>query len=131
LSPDLKFLALSDRSRGGIWDLTGNSQVYNARGFSGGYFETDGTFYGDFRGYKGIKRSVSKMDPKSPEPEVAYKLEEDSIRELGHYLILEKSNKPGGNPRDNGTLDVRDIVSGKSLWTRQFPQGMPSVFVDS
>ena len=49
VSPDLTWLAISDRSRGGVWNLTSNQQVINARGFRGGYFGPDGVLYVDFR----------------------------------------------------------------------------------
>jgi WD40 repeat protein len=131
LSQDLKYLAVSEESRGGVWDLPADAQVFNARGFAGGFFGTDGIFYGDFHGFQGTDRSITKLDPKTLDANIAYKLDEKSSWQSGKFLMVEKASKPGTNQRGHDMLDVRDVVTGKSLWTHTFPQGMPRVFIDS
>ncbi|MGA7785237.1 MAG: M48 family metalloprotease [Candidatus Acidiferrales bacterium] len=131
VSPDLTWLAISDRSRGGVWNLTSNQQVINARGFRGGYFGPDGMLYADFHGLQGVNRSIGKVNPVARDASVAYKLEDNSAHQAGAFLLVTIHDKRPGNRHENFTLDVRDTVSGKPLWTRVFPQEMPDTYVDS
>ena len=42
VSPDFKWLAVSERSRGAVWDLTKGERVFHVRGFRGAHFGDDG-----------------------------------------------------------------------------------------
>ena len=48
LSKDLKWLAVSERSRGAVWNLAKGERTYHVRGFRGGHFADDGKLYADF-----------------------------------------------------------------------------------
>ena len=48
VSPDFKWLAVSERSRGAVWNLTKGERAVHMRGFRGGFFSEDGMFYADF-----------------------------------------------------------------------------------
>jgi hypothetical protein len=61
LSPDMKWLALSGRSRGGVWNLTKGEAVLALRGFQGGYLSDDGYFFGDFPKYQEAERNVARF----------------------------------------------------------------------
>jgi len=62
LSPDMIWLALSGRSRAGVWNLqTGQAALY-LRAFSGGYLSDDGFFFGDFPKYETAERNIAKFN---------------------------------------------------------------------
>src|SRR2546430_2817500 len=61
LSPDMKWLALSGRSRGGVWSLTKGEAALALRGFQGGYLSDEGYFFGDFPKYEEAERNVAKF----------------------------------------------------------------------
>ena len=48
LSPDGRYLAISGKSRGAVWDLTSGERLYHVRGFTGATFHPDGNLYIDF-----------------------------------------------------------------------------------
>ena len=47
ISKDFQWLAVSERSRGAVWDLRGKRRVAYVRGFNGAYFDDSGLFFAD------------------------------------------------------------------------------------
>lgn len=131
LSADMKWVALSSRSRGGVWNLDkGEARLY-LRGFQGAYLSDDGFFYGDFPKYETADRNVAKFNLRSNDITPGPAIEAASARQLGQYLVVVKSAK--GNlkddapPRDwrNLTVEVLDARSMTSLWARTYPKEGP------
>src|SRR5262245_13641479 len=48
VSPDFKWLAVSERSRGAVWNLTKGERAVHLRGFRGAFFSDDGMLHADF-----------------------------------------------------------------------------------
>lgn len=48
VSPDLKWLAISTRTRGGVWDLENNARVFHIRSFQNAYYAPNSVFFLDF-----------------------------------------------------------------------------------
>lgn len=129
LSPDMKWLALSEPSRGGVWDLSKNERTFYVRGFDGAYFAPDGSFYADFPKTDDVGRAIGQLTLATHKSVPAYKIEEKHVHQEGAILLVTKPNKKDERISDDVTLDVRDAVSGSTLWTRAFPQDAPRVFV--
>jgi WD40 repeat protein len=129
LSPDLKFLAVSERSRGGVWDLTTNERPFYVRGFTGAYFSPDGTLYADFPKFQETGRAVGRLNVPSHASSPAYKIEEKIARQEGALLLVTKPNRKDQSIREDVTLDVRDAATGKTIWTHVCPNEAPVVFV--
>lgn len=127
LSPDLKFLALSERSRGAVWDLTTNERPFYVRGFEGAYFTPDDTLYADFPKVEGNARMIGQLNVNSHAQSPAYKVEENHVDQFGPFLLARKPNGPDQNIQDNITLEVRDATSNSILWTRPIPNGAPYI----
>ena len=49
---DFTQLAMSTRSRGAVWDLARNLRVQYVRGFRGGWFDKNHSFFADFPSIK-------------------------------------------------------------------------------
>ena len=60
LSKDLKWLAVSERSRGAVWNLAKGERVYHVRGFRGGHFSDDGKLYADFPKFEQTERGIAQ-----------------------------------------------------------------------
>ena len=129
LSPDLKWLAVSERSRGGVWDLTKNERPFYVRGFFGAYFAPDGVLYADFPKFQETGRMIGQLNVTSHSSAPAYKLEEPHADQFGPYLIVSKPNGKDRNMRQNITLEVRDAATNSVLWTRPIPNETPTVIV--
>ncbi|MCA1630631.1 MAG: PQQ-like beta-propeller repeat protein, partial [Acidobacteria bacterium] len=59
VSPDFKWLAVSERSRGAVWDLAKGARVMHVRGFRGAHFGGDGLFYADFPKFEAMERTIA------------------------------------------------------------------------
>jgi hypothetical protein len=129
LSPDLKFLAVSERSRGGVWDLTKNERQFYVRGFFGAYFTSDGVLYADFPKFQETGRVIGQLNVSSHSSAPAFKVEEPNADQFGPYLIVLKPNGKDHNVRQNITLEVHDATTNSVLWTRPIPNEAPTFHV--
>jgi hypothetical protein len=86
VSPDLKWLAASERSRGAVWDLTNGSRVFHIRGFRGAYFGGDGNIYADFPKYGKTERTIARMMPAAQDVSEGFQLPESGVNQYGAYV---------------------------------------------
>ena len=135
LSEDMRWLALSSRSRGGVWNLTkGDARLY-LRGFRGAFLSDDGFFFGDFPKYETAERNVAKFNLASGEIVPGPTIEAASARQVGPYLIVYRSAKANAKedvvPREwrDLTLDILDARTMASLWSRTYPKEAPGSWV--
>ncbi len=129
LSPDLNWLAISERSRGAVWDLEEEERVANLRGFRGAYFADDGSLYADFPELPDTDRAIARLDLERGQIVDSRPLDDDlRARQHGPYLLVTLPEKKDGGYLENVTLDVRDTRTGASLWTRRFPRENPDKY---
>jgi len=57
-SPDLKWLAMSSRTRGGVWDFGSNARVFHIRAFQNAYYAPSGNFFMDFPEFEKSNREM-------------------------------------------------------------------------
>lgn len=149
VSPDLNWVAVSDKSRGAVWSLYSGKQTFYVQGFRGAYFDKSGKIYADFARTEKTPRQIAVMDIGSKEMGAGREVERPNTRQYGKFLFTtigedkpkkkkddDKTEKPSymiENPddyqvREKGTIEVRDVVSDEMLWSRKFPDEMPSRF---
>ncbi|HEX7999073.1 MAG TPA: M48 family metalloprotease [Pyrinomonadaceae bacterium] len=135
MSPDMKWLALSGRSRGGVWNLGKNESVLYLRGFRGGYLSEDGFFYGDFPKYETAERNVAKFNLTNGEVVPGQKIESDSTIQAGPFLVVTRTPKEkakeGAAPEygKDAILEILDVRNMSSLWSKAYPKETPRVWV--
>lgn len=148
VSPDFTTLALSERTRGGVWDLKTGQRKALMRGFRAAYVAQDGMTYLDFPKYDKTSRMLVKMNPADSRYEelIAFdkqgpvdendggKSEEQSKAKMTISDIASVQTGPylvgwrGGIKNDQRELVIRDVNSAKELWTRNFVKGWPERF---
>ena len=135
LSVEMKWLALSSRSRGGVWNLEkGEAKLY-LRGFRGAFLSDEGFFFGDFPKYETAERNVAKFNLASGEIVPGPTIEAASARQVGPYLVVYKSAKANAKedevPREwrDLTLEILDARTMTSLWSRTYPKEAPGIWV--
>jgi len=128
VSPDMKWISLSGRSRGGVWNLTNGEATLYLRGFHGAYLTADGYFFGDFPKYESAERNVAKFSLRSGEVTPGATITAGSAIQAGQYVIVSKSAKANAKedeiPREwkNITYEVLDATNLSPLWSRTFPK---------
>jgi len=131
LSQDFKWLAVSERTRGAVWDMAKGSRITQVRGFRGGYFGGDGFFYADFPKLGKVERSMGKMDLSQPTSIDAKEIEDYRAKQYGQYVVLTKPNKKGGRYEKDVTVEVRDTKTLGTVWSKVFPKESPDTWIDS
>jgi WD40 repeat protein len=144
ISPELKWLALSGRSRGGVWNLNKGEAVLSLRDFQGGYVNDDDYFFAEFPKTEDVERNVARFNLKNGEAVAGPKIEGDSSHQYGQYLFTikpakaaEKPPEADGKPakpnpaeyRKNTIIEMFDARTMKSLWSQKFPKESPRVWL--
>jgi WD40 repeat protein len=130
LSPDGKWLAVSEEGRGAVWDLGSGNRLYHVRGFTGAYFPNDYVFYADFPKYNDTPRGISEMSLTHQQMKDLSPLEEKRARQYGEFLVVTKIPEKGRYGGDV-TLETRDVRTSATLWSREFAKEEPFFAVDS
>jgi len=118
-SPDLAWLAMSQRTRGAVWNLQTGQQVYRLMGFGGTYFYP-GALYADFYKVPDSHRTVGELSLPTPHFESKRTLEDKVWAwQSGKYLV---ENIPEHEKDWNGnvTIEIHDVRDGKLFWSKQF-----------
>jgi WD40 repeat protein len=127
---DLKWVALSERKRGAVWNLETGGVAYRVREFHGGYLDQD-AFFGDFPKYEDKPRCIVVGELARQHIELLTRIEDEYAQQHGRYLVVTQPAKKGfGMFERDVTREIRDVVSGQTLWTRRFPKEAPSLAVE-
>ena len=144
ISNELKWLALSGRSRGGVWNLAKGEAALSLRNFQGGYVSDDGYFFGEFPKTEDVERNIARFNLSNGEAVAGPKIEGESSHQYGQYLFTIKSAKaaekppeagdkpPKLNPADyrrNVVIEMFDARTMKSLWSQAFAKEAPRVWI--
>jgi hypothetical protein len=135
LSPDMKWLALSGRSRGGVWNLSkGAEAALYLRGFRGAFFDGDATFFGDFPKYETAERNVARFNLTSGEVTPGNTIENKNTRQIGQYLLVVKPAKKVKEDESyeygkNVIIEMQDARTLSLLWSKTYPKETPRVWV--
>lgn len=130
VSPDLKWLAVSERSRGAVWDLQKGERVMHVRGFRGAHFADDGALYADFPQLGDTARTIARMNPSTREAVGGINLDKESAAHQ-HGPVVVMTKYPGyGSSKDEkeASIEIRDARGGASLWSKRFDKEMPRVW---
>jgi WD40 repeat protein len=130
VSPDLKWLAVSERNRGAVWDLSKGERHFHVRGFRAAHFAADNGVYVDFPKYEEAERTVARLDLLSGQAFEHRKIGDTPVWQRGVYSVLRRPLKKEGGLDQNVTLSVSDAVTGSPFWSRDFQKEAPRVFVD-
>jgi WD40 repeat protein len=140
MSPDMKWVAISGRSRGGVWNLSNGEALLHLRGFRGAYLSSDGFLYADFPKYEAAERNVAKFNLANGEIVPGTKIDDKNARQIGPYVTVVRPAKPHNQnePMEydpkfdfnrNVILEVFDATTMKLAWSKTFPKEAPRVWV--
>ncbi len=127
LSADTNWLALSSNSRGAIWDLRRGTQVFLSRNFQGAQFAPDNTVLIDLPKAGQEERMIARVDPAGPSARIAVPLKDSNAHQAGLYLLERRDIPVAGKDRPEPGIAVSSAETGRELWARAYPLGLPSV----
>jgi WD40 repeat protein len=131
VSPDFKWLAVSERSRGAVWDLMKGERAFHVRGFRGAHFGDDATLYADFPTHGDMKRTVARLNLTTRDVAGGASIEDTwRAEQHGPYILARKPLKKGGDLSQNVSVEASDARTGAPLWSKEFPKESPRVWVD-
>jgi hypothetical protein len=131
ISPDLKWIAFSERTRGGVWDLTSGKRLVHMRGFRGAAFDQAGQLAVDLPRYREEPRRITHIDPSMTQGVRTTPVKEQSATQYGNLLLVREQLPRGPSVDQAYIMDVRDVRTGASLWKRTFDKDLPGVFPDA
>ncbi len=124
VSPDLHWLAISEKSRGGLWDLRKGERVFYTRGFNGATVSTQGVVDADFAKFANTNRSMARMDAIRRTIDQGKEIADDEVWQFGTVLLRTTRRGKDWKLR-NRSVEGLDAASYRSLWTRDFPKEAP------
>jgi len=120
LSPDGRYLAISARTRGGIWDMNAGKQIFLVYGFRSCWWTPDGRLLAELSG-RGADhpRAIGDLSPATKQAHtLTYKLPEKAYLGNGH-LFEWKSDKR------TWTFAAYSPANMSAEWIRQFTDDRP------
>jgi WD40 repeat protein len=130
MSPDMTWLAVSQTTRGAVWNLQTGQRLYHLRGFSSAYFSSDGGLYADFPKYLSIDRTIARASLTTPDLHPAQTIDEKKHTiEAGRFLLTVAPAKEN-EPYSNVLMELTDLVDEKPVWNKHFPHERPGYHVD-
>jgi WD40 repeat protein len=126
-SPDLRWLAMSSRTRGGIWDLESSQRVIYVRGFQKAYYSPNGVFFMDFPEFEKVSREIVVASPVTKQSKSRNVDKDDDVTFFGDVFLRTKHNDKNRSARRNFELNALDMATAKPLWSRTFPKQGPWV----
>jgi WD40 repeat protein len=152
ISPDFNWLAVSQSTRGAVWDVTHNIQTMEVKSFHGAWFAPDRTIYIDLPKFGESERIVARLDPALGRSVAGYKIGDAIAAQVGSWLVISKPrtakkekytylpetlcmlielrnfrvNNSGARDED---LEIRDVRDGRLVWSHYFPNEVPSFSV--
>jgi hypothetical protein len=130
VSPDLKWLAISEKNRGAIWNLSSAKRMYYLRGFRGAYFDGDQAMYADFPKWERLERSIGRMDLTAQEMRDGISVGQDPVEQYGRYLLARKRATKDQDLSRGVNVGVRDIRNGATLWSTDFQKEVPTISIE-
>ncbi|HYL83016.1 MAG TPA: M48 family metalloprotease [Candidatus Angelobacter sp.] len=126
-SPDLKWIAMSSRTRGGIWGLDAGERAFFLRSFQSGYFAPNSVFFLDFPEFEKVAREMVVLSPVTRQSKSRDVEKDDDLTFFGSMVLRTRHNDKNRYARRNLELQALDIVTLKPLWSRTFPKQGPWV----
>lgn len=127
-SPDGKYLAYSNATRGVVWDLSSNSLVSVVRPFTSLSFTSNGQFLMRLRAAHMKPGAILSLDPATKKATEGAKFEKYQSISSGVLATIEPLQQGYFGADWDTMLHVSDPMTGKELWSKKFPHNTPAVY---
>ena len=127
ISPDLRWMAISEKSRGGLWDLLTRKRVFYVRGFAGAAVSGDGTVEADVSKFENTKRTMVHMEPATGRIDAGMEIGDAQISQFGYVLLRTTHKDKEQWKQRNILLEGLDVKNNAVLWSHMYTKEAPTV----
>jgi hypothetical protein len=127
VSPDFGWIALSERTRGVVWNAATGERVTYVRDFDGSFIDEKGTVYADLPAAGTQPRSLMKFEASSRALANAGPIADPFTRQYGQWLMTLRPLPFGRYPPEGMELVLRDVRSSTAAWARRFGKQLPDL----
>ena len=116
LSKDGKYLALSTRKRGELWDLATGKELGMVHGFTDAMWTDEDVLFMDTAKFEDTERHIAKLSTATRTlTKLDYKVDDETHMRYGRLTDWKLDDK-----KKSWTLSLNDPDDGKVIWTRNF-----------
>jgi len=155
VADNFEWLAISSKTRGGVWSLLSGERKVFVRGFKGAIVSNSGGSVGDFPKYETVNHSLVLLNPADGSASIIREIPEKGAQLYGRFVLIREplSNlKPtGGDKNDkreepppavepgrssdsslksNVRISLRDVIKDTVVWSRDFVGDAPGYYFD-
>lgn len=114
VSDDLHWLAISETTRGGVFDLQSGARKGHYREFNGAWFSPDQQIWADFPKYEEAERTLARIDFQHDVSANVRTIDKDTVGyQDRQYFVVTRDTHHGA------TIEVHDLKSDNILWSRE------------
>jgi hypothetical protein len=124
-SPDLRWIGISTRTRGAIWDTLNNERSLYIRGFQSAAYTAGPAFFFDFPKFEKVEREFAILSPITKQARGRPVSEGDDLRFFGNTLLQLKHGDKSRGPNQPLDVEAKDMALMTPLWSHNFPKGSP------
>ena len=129
ISSDLNWLAVSERTRGAIWDLSKGDRAFYLRGFRGAYADQN-LVYADFPKADPLPRQIGILDAAKKNGANGATITENRARQFGQFMMTTKPAKKDGGYSENVLLELQNVRDLSPIWSKEFTKEAPRVWLE-
>jgi hypothetical protein len=152
ISDSFTWLAISSKTRGGVWDLSNGGRKVFTRGFRASIIDQRGIAVGDFPKAFGDPHSLALLNSADGSAAPVREMPEFGSRQYGRFILTRRSTEEKEDKKDSGersqfilsdeekaenklkrdvTFELKDFIQDKVIWTREFKGAVPRFNVDA
>ena len=132
VSPDFNWMAMSNRTRGAVWDIVHNIRTMQLRSFRGAWAGDDAVFYVDLSKFADAERQVIRLSPVAGTGAQLYKLGDTIAAQLGPYLVITNpKQRPQFGPMKEADIEIQDVRDRHPIWKHHFAHDIPFLFIST
>ena len=132
VSADQNLLAVSEKTRGAVWDLSSGATLLTPlRGFQGAVFDSTGQLFADMPKSGADPRAIMRINARSHGLSVERDIADTPTEQFAQYSRLLAVTRPIPRDAPNPTgwdLELFDVTRSLRLWSRSFPKDPPKAW---
>jgi WD40 repeat protein len=126
VSPDLRWLALSERTRGVLWDADAGERITQTRRLDGAYVDNAGTLYSDMPRSGVEPRAITEVDGRARTSSSGPEIKERYAVQYGRWMLVTRPLPLEGNSVPTGLqVEWRDVSRQNASWKKDYPKFPP------